>query len=45
MRKLVYCVPTALRAALGLADTPNRRFDTVLMVAGSRARCCPRSTS
>lgn len=28
-------VPTAMRAALGLADTPNRRFDTVLMGLGS----------
>ncbi|MEV5596972.1 dihydrofolate reductase family protein [Streptomyces sp. NPDC052496] len=28
-------VPTAMRAAHGLADTPNRRFDTVLMGLGS----------
>ncbi|GAB2703936.1 dihydrofolate reductase family protein [Kitasatospora kifunensis] len=28
-------VPTAVRAAMGLADAPNRRFDTVLMGLGS----------
>lgn len=28
-------VPTAMRAARGLADTPNRRFDTVVMGLGT----------
>ncbi|MEU6553282.1 dihydrofolate reductase family protein [Streptomyces sp. NPDC046915] len=28
-------VPTAYRAAVGLADTPNRRFDTVVMGLGT----------
>jgi dihydrofolate reductase len=28
-------VPTALRAAAGLTDTPNRRFDTVVMGRGT----------
>lgn len=28
-------LPTAVRAALGMADVPNRRFDTVLMGMGS----------
>ncbi|MEU0940859.1 dihydrofolate reductase family protein [Embleya sp. NPDC005971] len=28
-------VPTAYRAAAGLADTPNRRFDTVVMGMGT----------
>ncbi|MDT0267945.1 dihydrofolate reductase family protein [Streptomyces sp. DSM 44915] len=28
-------IPTAYRAALGVADTPNKRFDTVLMGLGS----------
>ncbi|AIV35798.1 dihydrofolate reductase family protein [Streptomyces sp. MPA0124] len=28
-------VPTAMRAAVGLADVPNRSFDTVLMGLGS----------
>ncbi|WFB06449.1 dihydrofolate reductase family protein [Streptomyces sp. LX-29] len=28
-------VPTAMRAARGLADTPNRRFDTVVMGSGT----------
>lgn len=28
-------VPTAMRAAVGLTDTPNRRFDTVLMGLGA----------
>ncbi|WP_030273352.1 dihydrofolate reductase family protein [Streptomyces sp. NRRL B-24484] len=28
-------VPTVVRAALGLADAPNRRFDTVLMGLGA----------
>ncbi|OLF07579.1 deaminase [Actinophytocola xinjiangensis] len=28
-------IPTAFRAAVGVTDTPNRRFDTVLMGLGS----------
>ncbi|MFF5967452.1 dihydrofolate reductase family protein [Streptomyces collinus] len=32
-------VPTAYRAAAGLADAPNRHFDTVVMGAGTYRAC------